>query len=118
MSDHVSEERRSAVPRDSGPRGRAWAGTGGGRLARWAGAVTVAGLVAACSPAGAPSLSFFGAYFPSWLACALAGILGAVGVRLVFVRLGVDDALPFRLPIYACIAAGIGFLVSLLSFGR
>ncbi len=77
-----------------------------------------AGFLAGCAPAGAPSLPFFGAYFPSWLACALAGILGAVLVRLVFVRIGVDDALPFRLPIYVSIAAGLGFLVSLLGFGR
>ncbi|MFG1477658.1 YtcA family lipoprotein [Xanthobacter sp. V4C-4] len=77
-----------------------------------------AGVLAGCAPAGAPSIAFFGAYFPSWLACALVGILGAVAVRLVFVRLGVDDVLPARLPVYVAIAAGIGFLVSLLSFGR
>lgn len=71
-----------------------------------------------CSSAGAPSLYFFGAYFPSWLACALAGIVGAVLVRLVFVRLGIDDSLPMRLPVYVCVAAALGFLVSLLSFGR
>lgn len=68
--------------------------------------------------AGAPSLALFGAYFPSWLACALAGILGAVLVRLVFIPLGLDDALPVRLPVYVAIAAAIGFLVSLLGFGR
>ncbi len=68
--------------------------------------------------AGAPSLALFGAYFPSWLACALAGILGAVLVRLVFIPLGLDDALPVRLPVYVAIAAAIGFLVSLIGFGR
>jgi hypothetical protein len=68
--------------------------------------------------AGAPSLALFGAYFPSWLACALAGILGAVLVRLVFIPLGLDDMLPVRLPVYVAIAAAIGFLVSLLGFGR
>lgn len=68
--------------------------------------------------AGAPSLALFGAYFPSWLACALAGILGAVLVRLVFIPVGLDDALPVRLPVYVAIAAAIGFLVSLVGFGR
>jgi len=68
--------------------------------------------------AGAPSIALFGAYFPSWLACALAGILGAVLVRLVFIPLGIDDVLPVRLPVYVAIAAAIGFLVSLLGFGR
>lgn len=79
----------------------------------------LAGLpLAGCDAAGAPSLSFFGAYFPSWLACAFIGILGAVLVRVVLIRLAVDDALPTRLVIYGCIAAAIGFLVSLLGFGR
>lgn len=67
---------------------------------------------------GAPALPFFGAYFPSWLLCAVLGILGAVCVRLAFIRLGIDDALPARLPVYVCVAAAIGFLVSILSFGR
>jgi len=71
-----------------------------------------------CVAAGAPSLSLFGAYFPSWLACALAGILGAVIVRVIFIRAGIDDILPVRLPVYVAIAAGIGFLVSLSTFGR
>ncbi|WP_127089119.1 YtcA family lipoprotein [Aquabacter cavernae] len=71
-----------------------------------------------CVSAGAPSLSFFGAYFPSWLACTLIGILGAILVRMVLIRLAIDDALPARLLIYVCIAAAIGFLVSLLGFGR
>lgn len=75
-------------------------------------------LLAGCAPLGAPALPFFGAYFPSWLACAIAGILAAVAVRLVFIRLGIDDALPMRLPVYVAIAATAGFLVSLLGFGR
>ncbi len=49
---------------------------------------------------------------------ALAGVLGAVIVRLVFIPLGIDDVLPIRLPVYVAIAAAIGFLVSLLGFGR
>lgn len=60
----------------------------------------------------------FGAYFPAWLACALIGILGAVALRFLFIRLGIDDALPVRLPVYVALAAAIGFLVSLLGFGR
>ena len=82
-------------------------------------AVSLAALpLAGCIPAGAPALPLFGAYFPSWLLCALLGILGAVVVRLFFIRAGLDDALPIRLPVYLCIAAAIGFAVSLLGFGR
>lgn len=71
-----------------------------------------------CSASGAPTIVLFGAYFPSWLACALAGIAGAVAVRLIFIPLGLDDALPVRLPVYAAIAICIGLLVSSFSFGR
>lgn len=80
--------------------------------------VLAALLLAGCTTAGAPTIPLFGAYFPSWLACTVAGILGAVLVRVVFVRAGIDDALPVRLPVYLCVAAIIGFLVSLLTFGR
>lgn len=84
-----------------------------------AAAIAVASLsLAGCVSAGAPAIPLFGAYFPSWLLCALFGVFGAVLVRLVFIRLGIDDALPIRLPIYVCIAAGIGFLVSIVGFGR
>lgn len=76
------------------------------------------GLGGCSATTAAPAIPLFGAYFPSWLACALAGIVGAVLVRLVFIRVGIDDALSFRLPIYACLAAGIGFLVSSVGFGR
>lgn len=68
--------------------------------------------------AGAPSIALFGAYFPAWMACAAGGIIGAILLRLVFIRTGIDDALPARLPIYAGIAAAIGFLISITSFGR
>ena len=65
-----------------------------------------------------PSIPFFGAYFPSWLACLLAGVVGAVIVRIIFIRIGLDDGLPFRLLIYTCIAMTIGFLLALAFFGR
>lgn len=94
------------------------------RLAVWRGCaarvglLAGAGLIPGCVPAGAPSLPFFGAYFPSWLACALIGILGAVALRFAFIRAGIDDAMPARLPVYVSIAAAIGFLASIIAFGR
>lgn len=75
-------------------------------------------MLGGCAPAGAPALPFFGAYFPSWLLCAFIGILGAVILRLIFIRTGLDDVLPARLPVYAAIAAALGFLAALLAFGR
>lgn len=67
---------------------------------------------------GAPTIFLAGAYFPSWLLSAVAGVLGAIVARVAFVMLGIDDAIPFRLPVYICIAVATGYLVSLLAFGR
>lgn len=65
-----------------------------------------------------PSLPLFGAYVPFWLLCAGIGVLGAVALRIVFIRVGLDDMLPWRLLVYTCLAAIIGFAVSLAVFGR
>lgn len=77
------------------------------------GAVTLGG----CS-AGAPTVFLAGAYFPAWLLCSVAGVLGAVLLRFGLVAAGIDDAIPFRLPVYVCIAIAIGLLVALVGFGR
>ncbi len=83
------------------------------------GLIVISILLSGCAEqVGAPAIALFGAYFPAWLACALAGIVGAVIVRLVFIPLGVDDILPMRLPVYVALAAAIGFSVSLIGFGR
>jgi len=71
-----------------------------------------------CVPLGAPAIPLFGAYFPGWLLCAFCGVIGAVVVRLVFIRIGLDDILPVRLPAYVAVATIIGLLVSWLGFGR
>lgn len=75
-------------------------------------------LLSGCSTIGAPALPFFGAFFPSWLACTAAGLFGAVALRMIFIATGIDDALPVRLPVYVCLAVAIGFLVSIVGFGR
>ncbi len=64
----------------------------------------------------APSVYAFGSYFPSWLLCAALGILGAVLVRVIFIRLQIDDFLPFRLLIYICVALIIAIVISLVFF--
>ena len=70
-----------------------------------------------CAPRP-PAFAAAGAFFPAWLACALLGILGAVVIRLLFIRLGLDDALPLRLIVYIALALGIAFALSLFVFGR
>jgi hypothetical protein len=40
---------------------------------------------------GAPSFDLFGAFFPAWLLCGIAGIAGPVATRVAFVSSGVAD---------------------------
>jgi hypothetical protein len=65
-----------------------------------------------------PALPLFGAYFPSWLICAVAGVVGAILIRLVFIRVGLEAVLPWRLLVYACLAATIAFALNLSVYGR
>ncbi len=74
--------------------------------------------LAGCTPKASPSVPLLGAFFPSWLLCAVIGILGALLIRVIFVRAGVDDQLPWRSIVYVSIAASIGFGFSLLVYGR
>ncbi|CNH05577.1 similar to: Y. pestis YPO0620 putative exported protein [Yersinia thracica] len=71
-----------------------------------------------CSGAAAPSFSLVGSYFPSWMACAFIGIITAVIARVVFIRVGIDDVLPWRLLVYVCLALAVAFICSLLLFSR
>lgn len=64
----------------------------------------------------APSVYAFGSYFPSWLLCAAIGILGTVLVRVIFIRLQIDDFLPLRLLTYLCVALIIAIATSLAFF--
>jgi hypothetical protein len=66
----------------------------------------------------APSLPLFGAYFPSWLLCAVIGISGALAIRVVLVRVGIDDGLPLRLLVYVNLASAIACSVALLAYGQ
>lgn len=91
----------------------------GMRLRPWAGAVAALSLgMGGCVAQTSPSLPLFGAYFPSWLICTTAGVIGAVLMRGVFIKLGIDEVLPWRLLVYACLAAGIGFVLALAVYGR
>lgn len=74
--------------------------------------------LAGCEGQRSPALPLFGAYFPSWLLCLLAGVVGAVVVRVVFIRIGIDEGLPLRLLVYTCVAALLGFALALTVFGR
>lgn len=80
--------------------------------------LTAAAVMTGCTRPSSPSVPLFGAYFPSWLICLLAGVIGAVIVRVIMVRIGIDEGLPFRLLTYTGVAAIIGFTLALTVFGR
>ncbi|WP_407061898.1 YtcA family lipoprotein [Brucella gallinifaecis] len=60
----------------------------------------------------------FGAYFPSWMFCLLVAIIIALLLRVIFIRLGIDDILPFRLTAYTAIVIAIASSLALFVYGR
>jgi hypothetical protein len=75
-------------------------------------------MLSGCVAPQAPVFSLFDSYFPGWMACALLGIVAAIISRAIFIRLGIDDALPARLLVYVCLALAVTFISSLLIFAR
>jgi len=71
-----------------------------------------------CEWTSSPSLPFYGAYFPFWLVCAALGVVGSVLVRMLLIRLGVDDGMPFRTLVYIALACLIAFAIAATAFGR
>ena len=61
-------------------------------------------LLAGCDTTRAPSFLIMGSYVPSWLVGAFISIPFTLLLRLVFIRLRIDDALPVRLLVYLGIA--------------
>jgi hypothetical protein len=56
--------------------------------------------VAACS--ASPSRNILGSYFPTWMVCALLGIVCVVVIRGVLVKIGIDATLPVPVIVYLC----------------
>lgn len=75
-------------------------------------------MLSGCVAQQAPVLILLGSYFPSWIACALFGIVATVIARVIFIYLCIDEALPARLLVYTCLALAVAFISSLLIFAR
>lgn len=69
-----------------------------------------AALLAACSPVGAPSFDFFGAYFPAWLPFAVLALMLALLTRGLLTLRDFDRRLPH--PLWLSVA--IGFIAASL----
>ncbi|WP_372447898.1 YtcA family lipoprotein [Vibrio metschnikovii] len=64
-----------------------------------------------------PLLPFYGVYFPSWLICAMIGIISTVLIRIVLIRLGVDEGIPLRTIVYIALASMITLTLAITVFG-
>jgi hypothetical protein len=71
-------------------------------------------LIAGCSRA--PSFNLLGSFFPAWILCGVVGILLAVAVRLLFVRIKLEQQLRPLILVYPCLAAFFTFTLWLLFF--
>lgn len=71
-------------------------------------------LLTGCFNTGAPTFMLLDSYFPLWMLCAVLGIVAAIIARAIFVYLGLDELLPFRLLIYVCLALIVTCLLYLL----
>jgi hypothetical protein len=69
-------------------------------------------LLTGCSLATAPSFELFGAYFPGWMLCALLGIVGAAGARVILTT----SALEGMVPLQFAVCTALGLIVGLLSW--
>jgi len=51
-----------------------------------------------------PQINIIGSFFPSWMLCALIGILVALGTRGLFVRASIDPYVGPRALVYPSLA--------------
>ncbi|QEO16816.1 YtcA family lipoprotein [Acetobacter vaccinii] len=74
-------------------------------------------LLGGCVSREAPSFPLCGAYFPAWMFCSLFGIGVALGLRALFLYIGLDAILSFRLFTYVALGLIAGLVLWLLVFG-
>jgi hypothetical protein len=65
------------------------------------------GAISAAERIGAQSQDVLGAYFPSWMFCALAALAVTAMVRWIFVKVGVDRALPVPVVVYLALTVAL-----------
>ena len=73
------------------------------RAARLAAVALLSLLLASCTHA--PAFNILGSYFPAWMLCALAGIVLAILLRLLFNRLHLEEYARPEIVTYPCAAA-------------
>ena len=70
-----------------------------------------------CSLAAAPSFELFGAYFPAWMLCALVGVVGAAGTRVILTNTRFNHVVPCQFAVCAAMGVIVGVLSWAALFG-
>jgi hypothetical protein len=73
--------------------------------------------IAAYKGVGAQSQDVLGAYFPSWMFCAVAALAATALVRGLFVRAGLDRVLPAPVVVYLAMTVSFSLAGWLLWLG-
>lgn len=84
-------------------------------LLRAATTLTSVAALAACS--ASPSRNILGSYFPTWMICALFGLLGVVALRAALGKAGIDATLPIPVVVYLCTWLSVTLAIWLLWLG-
>jgi hypothetical protein len=64
-----------------------------------------------------PSRNILGSYFPTWMICALLGLVGVVILRVVLGKTGIDATLPMPVVVYLCTWLAVTLAIWLLWLG-
>ena len=65
---------------------------------------------------GVPSINLLGSFFPGWMLCMILGVIGALLLRRVFIKLNIDAHLLLPTVTYFCLWVFITLLSWLLFF--
>ena len=85
----------------------------GRRLCRTAAGMSLI-LLTGCR--GAPSINVLGSFFPGWMFCMAIGVVGALLIRVVFIKANIEPYLPMRVLVYICLWVFITLFAWLLLF--
>ncbi|PXV59869.1 YtcA family uncharacterized protein [Dyella sp. AtDHG13] len=77
--------------------------------------VVAGALLCACSQS--PSRNILGSYFPTWMLCALVGIVGTFVLRAVLAKADIDKDLPVPVLVYLSVWIAITLAVWLFWLG-
>lgn len=78
--------------------------------------LSVAFLLTSCH--SSPSQNILGSYFPSWMLCALIGIVLTIMLQIVLIKTGIDEFISAKLLVYLSFTVSFTFFIWLIWFGN